>query len=330
MKVKIGIVGLGRMGERHINAYSAIEGVEIAGLYDADKALMEQVSRQYRIPCFNSLEHLIESDIDALNVCIPTYLHHEAILKALQSGKHVFCEKPLTHKLEYAQEIKRVAEEYGKIVMVGYLNRFHPAFELLKEVLDKGIIGIPYYALFRIGGRGGHRAWKHRADKGGGAILDMLTHMLDLALFYFGEPAEVTSLFSDTVLKERFIDGEKVQVDAEDCVFVRMRTKEGMQIFLQADLITPSFMNTVEVHGDNGSFFGSLMPLFPTIIYCKEPRDIYAQGENVLNLQAANLIEKELRYFVDCVTGSDSPRDMVEDSMQVLKVIEEVRRQQNG
>jgi UDP-N-acetylglucosamine 3-dehydrogenase len=331
LKVRVGIAGLGRIGERHLNAYSRMENVEIRGYCDNDNALVKQYSKLLKATPFSDLNSLVESDeVDAIDVCLPTVQHHEVILKALQNKKHVFCEKPLTHKLEYAEEIKRKAEEQGGILMVGYLYRFHPSFELLQDVLSKGVIGKPYYAIFRIGGRGGHRAWKHQLEKGGGACVDMLTHMLDLALSYFGEPAEIEPLFSDIILKDRLIDGEKVQVDAEDCTLARLKTKTGVQVFLLADLITPSFMNSVEVHGDNGSFLGSIVSRFPTVVYCKEPRDIYDRGENVFSFPPTNLIEKELRYFVSCILNSGSPQNSIDDSIKILQVIEELRRQQNG
>lgn len=331
MKVKIGIVGLGKIGERHLNAYSKMENVEIRAVCDTNSIVLEQKFKPSKAILFDSIESLVASkDIDAVDVCVPTSRHHETILKALENKKHVFCEKPLTHKLEYAKEIEGKAEKQENIVMVGHLYRFHPSFQLLRDILSNDVIGKPYYAIFRIGGRGGHRAWKHRRDEGGGAMLDMLTHMLDLALFYFGKPVEVRSLFQDILLKERLIDGERVEVSAEDCVFLTAKTEKGLQMFFEADMITPSFMNIVEVHGDNGSFMGSIMPTLPTTLYLKEPRDIYDRGETVFNFPPANLIEKELRHFIDCIVGSDTPQNSVEDSIKVLEVIEEVRRQQSG
>jgi len=326
MTVRVGIVGLGKIGERHINALSTMENVEITGYCDSDELLYGQHSKVLKAPFFSDCDSLVtDGNNDAIDVCVPTYLHHEVILKALESNKHVFCEKPLTHDMEYAREIQKKAGEKQRIVMVGYLYRFHPAFELLHDILTKGVIGRPYYAIFRIGGRGGHRAWKHQKDKAGGAAYDMLTHMLALALYNFGEPAEVVPLFSDIILKEREIDGETVRVDAEDCILCRLRTTEGVQIILLADLITPSFMNTVEVHGDNGSFFGSIVSRYPTIVYCKEPRDIYALGDNVFNFAPVNLIEKELRYFIDCVTNSHRPMNSVAESIRVLEITEKLR-----
>ncbi len=330
MGFKVGIAGIGKIGERHLAAYSNIENVEVSGLYDADRALSLQKAKEAGIRCYDSLDRLIEDNVDIVDVCVPTQFHHTIILKALEKGKHIFCEKPLTYRLDYAREIQSAAERYGKKVMVGYLYRFHPAFELLKTVLDKDVIGKPYYALFRLGGRGGHRAWKHQTDTGGGAVLDMLTHMLDLSLYSLGAPVEVAPLFSGVILKERIIDGEQVQVDAEDCVSLRMKTASGAQVFLQGDLITPSFTNIVEVHGDNGSFFGSIVPQFPTIVFCKEARAGYRQGENIQNFPQANLIEKELRYFINCVRTGAIPTSSIQDSITITEIVEEIRRQQHG
>lgn len=322
-KMKIGLAGLGKIGERHFNAYASLEDVEVSGVFDVNRDLCDQHSKNHGGKIFDTIDSLIESDVDAVDVCVPTDYHHEIILRALDSGKHVFCEKPLTFKMEYARQIEAKAKQVDKLVMVGYLYRFHPSFELLRDVLLKNIIGKPYYALFRIGGRGGHRAWKHQMDRAGGATFDMLTHMLDLAVMYFGEPWEVHPMYTGTILKERNIDNEMVHVDAEDCVMARLRTN-GTQIFLHGDLITPSFMNTVEVHGDNGSFFGSIISRFPTTVYCKEPVDIYDRGENIFHFPPTNLIEKELQHFVGCIRNGDLPTNSIEDSIKILQITDDL------
>jgi len=211
--------------------------------------------------------------------------------------------------------------------MVGYLYRFHPSFQRLKRVLENNIIGDPYFAMFRIGGRGGWRAWKHQEERGGGAMLEMLVHMLDLASHCFGEIVEVERLFSETILKRRVIEGREVEADAEDCVLVRLRAESGVQIFCEADLITPSYMNTVEVHGDNGSFFGSILDNIPTIIYCKESRGMFDRGKSIFKNPYVNLMEEELRFFIECLSREAKPMNSVEESVRILEIIEQVRRQ---
>lgn len=321
--LKVGVIGQGKIGERHLNAYSNIKDVEVEWLCDENLEAIEKYSSRYEIT--DDFETVLDSDVDIIDVCVPTYLHHDIVLRSLDRDKHVFCEKPLTHKVEYAKRIEEKARESKGMLMVGYLYRFHPSFLLLKDVLNKGVIGDPYYAIFRIGGRGGHRAWKHKAETGGGAMLDMLTHMLDLAIYYLGDPVEVYPFFSSTVLEERQINGEKVKADAEDLTSIGIKTEKGTQALFISDLITPSYMNMVEVHGDNGSFVGSILSKFPSIVYCKEQRDIYDLGENMFTYQPVNLIERELSYFVDCILNSNNDTSYTDTSIKTLEVIEEVR-----
>ena len=328
--VRIAIIGCGKIGIRHLEAYRDIENANVVELCDADDKLVTEMSRRYGVSSCNNYKETIErDDVDAVDVCVPTRFHHKVVLEALASGKNVFCEKPLTHKLECAEEIKMKQKETGKLVMVGYLYRFHPSLLRLKRILEDGVIGVPYYAIFRIGGRGGYRVWKHKKNEGGGAMLDMMVHMLDLCDWYFGEPDTVDPFLLETVLKKRMIEGNEVDVDAEDFALLRLKTKSGVQVLCEADLITPSYMNTVEVHGDNGSFFGSILDYLPTIVYCVRRHGLYDRGKNVLENPYVNLVEKELRYFIDVLSGHAEPLDSVETSIRVLKIIEEVRRRSN-
>jgi len=122
------------------------------------------------------------------------------------------------------------------------------------------------------------------------------------------------------------IEGREIEVDAEDCVFLRLRAESGVQVFCEADLITPSYMNTVEVHGDNGSFFGSILDNIPTIVYCKESRGVFDRGKNVFKNPHVNLVEKELEYFIESLSGEVKPVNSVERSIKILEIVEEVRR----
>lgn len=325
--VGIAIIGCGKIGIRHLEAYRDIKNANVVALCDTDDKLVGEVSRKYGVSGYDDYEEIIKKEnVDAVDVCVPTRFHHKVVLEALASGKNVFCEKPLTHKLEYAEEIKEKQKETGKLVMVGYLYRFHPSLQRLKRILEDGVIGVPYYAIFRIGGRGGYRVWKHKKSEGGGAMLDMMVHMLDLCDWYFGEPDRVEPFLYETILKKRMIEGNEVDVDAEDFALLRVKTKSDVHVFCEADLITPSYMNTVEVHGDNGSFFGSILDYLPTIVYCVRRHGLYDRGKNVFENPYVNLVEQELRYFIDALSGRVEPLDSVETSIRVLKIIEEVRR----
>ena len=272
---------------------------------------------------------LNDKKVDAFDVCVPTKLHHKIILEALKHDKHVFCEKPLTTRLDYALMIKHASQQTEKKIMVGYLYRFHPTFQMLKQILEKKVLGQIHYAFFRVGGRGNHRPWLRKKSLGGGATLDMLVHMLDLVDWYFGEPKTVKPLVADLVLPERTFDGIKYQGDAEDLVLVKLVCND-VTVICEANLITPSYMNSVEVHGSNGSYFGSILKYLPTIVYCKQGCFGFENGFNFYKYSYVNLFEKELQYFVNMLNGEAPEIDSVESAIRMFKVTKKMKQNASG
>ena len=325
--IHVGVVGCGKIAERHLNAYRKLGEIDVTVTDIVDKGRM--IAENYGVGWHNDPMALIASDeIDAVDVCIPTPSHAEVILKALDHGKHVFCEKPLARNLAEIEQIQAKANETGSVVMVGYLYRFHPAFQMVRDVLQEGILGEPYFATFRVGGRGSHKAWKHKAETGGGAGNEMMVHMLDLALWYFDDASAIENLYTDTVLASREIEGAQVEANAEDVMLLKLEMTDDVTVLCQSDLITPSYMNYLEVHGTNGSIWTSIIDHFPTIVYCKEPRGVYDRGHNFFEFDKADLFERELGHFTECIReGRPTNLNSVEDSRKIMNVIESVTSQ---
>jgi len=154
-----------------------------------------------------------------------------------------------------------------------------------------------------------------------------MAHMLDLARSYLDPFEEVQTLYYNTVLKHRFVENKEIEVDAEDCVYIRLRSKRGVEIICEADLITSSYMNYVEVYGDNGSFFGSILDYLPTIVYCKETRGIYDRGRNIFQNPRVDLVQEELKHFIKVLQGLVEPPDSINNELEIFKIIEEIRKQ---
>jgi len=325
--VKLGILGCGRIAERHLLAYKKMPGLEVV-ISDANLTAARKLGQQTRTTVIDDPTAMLNlSGLDAIDVCVPTRWHKESVLEALNLGKHVFCEKPLCPTLDEALEVESAAKSAGRIVMVGHLYRFHPAFEVVKEVLDAGIIGKPYFAIFRLGGRGGHVLWKHQREQGGGATLEMMVHTLDLICWYFGAIREVSLAVRERLLSRRLIGNKEEEVDAEDLVLLKL-SADGVEVISESDLLSPSYMNTVEIHGDNGSVFTSILHYLPTIVFCKEERGVLAQGNNIYNFPQENLFEKELRHFVNAMKNGGGNTNSIKDSIEVLKVLEQVNHQE--
>lgn len=322
---KIGVFGCGKIAEKHLAAYSRIDGVEVVATDLL--AAGEEVAATYGAGWCADPDALLSDDsLDAIDVCVPTPAHAPLILPALESGKHVFCEKPLASNLAEAEAIQEAASRAGRHVMVGYLYRFHPGYRLVKAAIDAGTIGEPYLGFFRLGGRGSHRPWKHRADAGGGAANEMLVHALDMILWCFGRPREVEVLTRETVLSSRVIGGEQVPTDAEDFLLLRLEMDNGARVFCQSDLITPAYMNHFEVSGENGTLFTSIMGFMPTFVFCREGRNGQEQGHNFHTIDGSDLFLHEMGHFVDCIrNGTSTQLNTIEESLEVMRVMEAVR-----
>lgn len=325
---KVGIIGCGKIGERHLEGYQSVDEVSVT-VTDIQPEKAERLASEYDVDWHSDPQEVLQSPhIDAIDVCVPVTAHRDVITDVLDNDKHVFCEKPLAPTLEDAQKLKERASEADKILMVGYLYRFHPAFQNLKKILEEDVIGDPHYAIFRVGGRGSHRAWKHKADAGGGVGNEMLVHMLDLMVWYFGSPSTIEGLTSDIILEERKIDGETVQATADDHVVLKSEMDDGPTVLCQSDLITPSYMNYVEVHGSNGSVMTSILDYFPTTVYCQEPRGGYDEGRNVTKFSAVDLFERELSCFVDRVRNHDiHETNSAGDAVEVRRIIESMQEE---
>jgi len=205
--------------------------------------------------------------------------------------------------------------------MVGYLYKFHPAYQFAKEIIDEKIIGEPYYAIFRLGGRGSHKAWKHKHETGGGVGNEMLVHMLDIIMWYFGNVKTVKNLYTDILLRKREIEGRIVESDAEDVVLLKIESQGGVTILCESDLVTPSYMNYVEVQGTNGSLWTSILDSFPTIVYCKQAKGAYDVGNNIFKFPKVDLFERELAHFIKCVENGETPQvNSIKHSVGVMKL----------
>lgn len=325
--MKIGIVGTGKISEKHILAYKSL-GYDDIAIYDINSILAEEVARRFNIIHVNEMNELISS-CEVVDVCTPVTTHKNIILKSLEYRKHVFCEKPLCQNLDEADEIKEAAQNAGKVVMVGYLYRFHPAVQQVKKWLDANIIGSVNFGLFRIGGRGNHKKWKHIKELGGGCINEMLIHKLDLIYFLLGKIDRLRILFNTILLKTRVIDEERFEPNAEDNILLQLKVGNTLTI-CQADFTSPSYMEYFELQGDNGSIFASILGYFPTLLFLQKPLGVYNQGNNFFNFNQVNLFELELRHFLTCIQHEENNNiNSVDDSIELMKIVEQIKRRSN-
>jgi UDP-N-acetylglucosamine 3-dehydrogenase len=133
--VKVGVVGLGVMGQHHARVYSQLE-CELVGVVDADMDKARTVGEHYGVPYYADHAELV-SRVDAVSVVVPTSLHRKVAIDFLSKGVHCLVEKPIASRIEDAEGMRRVAQATNAKLAVGHIERFNPAVKRLKEIIEK-------------------------------------------------------------------------------------------------------------------------------------------------------------------------------------------------
>jgi predicted dehydrogenase len=197
-KLKLGVVGAGGIFKHaHAPAWLAHDEIEIIAISDPVKAAAEAFAHDHDVPyVFTDYRELLAmDDVDVIDICTPNALHSEVAIAALQAGKHVFCEKPDAVNPEEAQKMADAAAQSGNVLMVMRNNRFHPASQFMKKYADAGHMGDIYTGrcgwIRRRGipGRGGWFTTKELS--GGGPLIDLGVHFIDVAIWLMGNPKPV-------------------------------------------------------------------------------------------------------------------------------------------
>lgn len=196
--LRVGVVGLGWAGETHIKAYLQQPGVEVVAIADPAEARLGQIAAIYNIEnYFADYKDLVtRDDIDVVSVATPNFLHAPVTIAALEHGKHVLCEKPLARSSAEAEAMVRAATAAGRVLDVAFNHRQRGDVQVLKNYINSGGLGRVYYAKaswMRRSGIPGMGGWfTNREMAGGGPMIDLGVHILDMALYLLGEPQVIS------------------------------------------------------------------------------------------------------------------------------------------
>lgn len=216
---KVGVIGVGHLGQCHAQAYAQLSNARLMGLLDADLVRAQNKARELNVPALADLDELLEV-IDAVSVVVPTSAHHRIAKRCLEKGVHVLVEKPIAITLEEADDLIASAQRAGVVLQVGHIERFNPVFLTMSEMNLKPMF-IESHRLAPYTPRGGDVA----------VILDLMIHDIDLALALI--PGEVCGV--EAV-------GVPVLSESEDIANARVTFSNGTVANLTASRISPKAM----------------------------------------------------------------------------------------
>lgn len=319
-KVKVGVIGLGSVAQVvHLPNLSKINDVEICAVSEVKKSRLNSIADKFNVPDrFTSYEELLEkSECDAVIVSTPTSTHKDIAIDCFKAGKDVLVEKPLARTYNEAKQIVDAAKKAKRKLMVGMNLRFRPDTMLLRSIISSGEIGEPYYVKCSwVRRQSSSEKWfTKREEAGGGVILDLGIHLLDLALWLMDYP-EIYSVSS-----QNFFHNTK---NVEDTSISFIKCKSGAIINLEASwsLLTEKDNFFLSVYGTKGSFSIDPLKLYKKI----EDQFIDLSPSRIdspLTLFKKSY-QNELKSFVGAVKGLNPILSSGEEALLRMEVIESI------
>ncbi|MCK4894180.1 MAG: Gfo/Idh/MocA family oxidoreductase [Calditrichia bacterium] len=314
-KVKIGVVGVGHLGQWHVQQLKNISTAQLVGFYDADPERSGAIEKEFQTKAFNNFEDLLLK-VDALSIVTPTTTHFDYASRALRAKKHIFVEKPITETVAEGQELVDLAEGNNLKLQVGHIERFNPAILALDE-MELNPLFIESHRMSNFNPRGTDVA----------VVLDLMIHDIDLILSFINSPVKNIDASGVSIISEKediancrinFENGAVANVTASRISTRKMRK---MRFFQPSAYISVDFLEgTSEIYqltppgvspkkGDLAISFGKL-----------------GEGKNARDIRYTRLEKKdinplyhELNLFIDTIKQDKTP---VVDGKQGVRALQ--------
>ncbi|MHA1833162.1 MAG: Gfo/Idh/MocA family protein [Candidatus Baldrarchaeia archaeon] len=323
-KVNLGLIGLGFIGKVHLRNCLSLKSARVVAVADVSKSALKYAKDFGVRRLFTDYRELLrQPDIDAVVVSLPTHLHADCAISAMEEGKHVFLEKPLARNLKEGREIVSSAMKNDAKFMIGYPFRFTQEFVILKNQLESGMLGDIQvaHAVDIATGPFLHRTdstmpspvpewWLNKELTGGGALMDLGCHMINLLRWYLGEVSDIRARL-----------GYRFNFDFEDYATCIADFECGASAVINVGWFSQNIALGVELFGTVSharTYFSPSSRLATAIklILGKTPKFFIPYS-------------KELSHFIDCINNNDKENQLSgEDALRDLEIIVKAYRNQ--
>jgi predicted dehydrogenase len=310
--VRVGVVGVGSMGQHHARVLASLQGAVLAGVHDVDVAQARAIASRHGIAAFDSVDALL-GEVEAVIIAAPTTLHHEFSLRCLDRGLHVLVEKPITATASEAHDLHAQASKSGLVLQVGHIERFNPTFAEMKNVLlHERAHAFSALRLSPFTARA--------ADVS--VVLDLMIHDLDLVLALIAAP--IASIAAS---------GHRAKSSRLDHVTALMTFANGTTATLTASKIGQRKVREITVVCDSAFVEADL--LHRAVRVHRASASSYLADQGMLSYKQEGVVENvlvpvveplhaQLVHFVECVRGRKQPLVTADVGRRVLEVALEI------
>ena len=330
-EIRIGVVGLG-VGRWHLQEYQKVPGVRVQALCDQSEAALKKAADDFGAPqAFTDFDKFLEgADIDAVSLAVPNFLHKPMTLAALDRGWHVLCEKPMALNAAEALEMRARVRATGRKFMIHFNQRFRAEHQYFKAIIDSGKLGDIYYATTgwrRMRGIPKFGGWfGQKKMSGGGPLIDLGVHMLDLTRWLIGSPRAVTvsaSTFSH--LGRSLAEEQKKEFDVEDLAAALIRFDNGASLMLEVNWAL-NFEEREKVYLELSGKKGGLSNV--TFDYKDTTTCIFREEAGAMvktvPLKYPAAFETAQAHFVRCIREDLEPEAGASDGVEIMRILDAI------
>ncbi|WP_217586532.1 Gfo/Idh/MocA family protein [Lentibacillus saliphilus] len=335
--LKVGVIGVGSISDMHIRPYVDRDDVELVAFCDLNEQRLAEKGALYGVKQLHTdyKELLADTTIDAVSICTWNNSHAEIAVAAIEAGKHVLVEKPLAMTVEEAQSVEKAAQKSDKVVQIGFVRRHRTNAKIVKTMVDQGDFGDIYYAkascLRRLGNPGGW--FSDHSKSGGGPLIDLGVHMIDLCWYLMGKPKPV-SVSGNTYAKlgnrshvehlsfYKAADYDPTLNDVEDLANALIRFENGASLFVDVSFTLHAKQDelSARLYGEKGG-----AELEPELMLVSEKNNTILNTTPQIDEQSFDDAFKcEIDHFLDCVQNGTATIAPVEDGVEMMKMLNAV------
>lgn len=322
-KTRVLLAGAGFMGKAHTSAYANVDDAEIVGIVDPFEAGKE-LAAELSVPCFGSVpEALKEIAIDMVDVCVPTFLHEQYVVEAIDAGKPVLCEKPFALSSESARRMRDVARDKGVPLMVAQTLRFWPEYKVVAESWKNGSLGDAIMTTaYRLSQPPAWAKWYGDPTLSGGGALDLHAHDIDFLVSLHGTVTDVYSVgwknddgcWNHVVTNLSFASGQRAVAEGA------LQMSDGWPFTMGLRMVGDK--GTISYEFSAGANLDEVTEHSPTL-----HRYMNGSDPEVVEFEAGDAYTAEIAYFVNCLREGKSTEIVpIDESVHVLDVLMAVQR----
>ncbi len=295
--IKVGVIGLGAMGKNHVRVYSELPDVELAGVADADRGLVQSLARKYHVKPFSDYRDLLQEELDAVSIAVPTSLHREVALAAANARVNMLIEKPIADSISAASSIIEAASRNYVKLMIGHIERFNPVIPVIRKEIEETEVSL--IEISRIG------PFPPRI-RDVGVVIDLATHDIDLLRCITGsEFKKIYSLTSQSLAPH------------EDAAILLFQMENGVLARVTVNWLTPFKVREINIATREKFIKASLIDQKVTTYSKYKENESYLVRE--LSVPFGEPLKLELKAFTDSIKDDVQPPISGEDGLKALR-----------